>query len=292
MYFYFIGGKRIGPIDELAIVHLIRNGTISADTAVLRDSWKSPRPASSAFKEHFKLAVINPITTDKPDNYAAYLDGYANGVRQSAGKEPSAKIAATPYPGCIILLVALFTFVSLGLFWSGNVAAGICVLLIITAFGVGAAFVIVFTQEERHNVQELAKQNEATQNGLHQHRLDLDQRQIKLENERINLEKIRSHLQRPEETIIKQRADALAVRYLEENVEWISSRLTSANYPQMKTRLEATINSCRAIGYSFTSEDVARLGEKLHERYRTVLRHEAEKAKQASIREQIQEGET
>jgi hypothetical protein len=121
-------------------------------------------------------------------------------------------------------------------------------------------------------------------------REELAIQQNELSREKIELEKERMILYRPEETVAKLQADALAVRYLEENIDWISYRLNSSNYPQMKERLAVIINSCRAIGYTIPDSEIRRLNGLLHEKYQIVLRREAEKEEQARIREQLREG--
>ncbi len=81
MYFYFIGENRFGPVDEKAIVALIQTGKIEAETPVQKDGWKSPKPAFSAFKNHFKIIPANSRFPDQPGIAKARSEAFASGLK-------------------------------------------------------------------------------------------------------------------------------------------------------------------------------------------------------------------
>ena len=272
MYFYFVDENRVGPIDEKAIVALIQTGKIDADSLVQKDGWKSPKPAFSVFKNHFKIIPANAKFPDTPGIAKARQEAYTSGLKMNLKLRRMQMLE--PYAvGAILIGFLLFLIICIATVFKIAAVVGVAFMLFTFAMGIGLVYVFNWdrcrqTQKQR---EELAAQ-----------RIELDQEKIELEKERIAL-------WRPEETITKIQADALAVRYLEENIDWISYRLNSANYPQMGERLAVTINSCRVIGYAISEQEVRRLNGLLQEKYQVVLRREAEKEEQARIREQMRE---
>lgn len=96
-------------------------------------------------------------------------------------------------------------------------------------------------------------------------------------------------MQRQEE--IRQQADGLAARYLNENVAWIGEQLNSNNFASCKQRLLKVIEACRRIGFAVPEEKEQELVANLKQEYEEAVRKEFQREEQARIKAQIREEE-
>ena len=90
---------------------------------------------------------------------------------------------------------------------------------------------------------------------------------------------------------IGQKANELADRYLEENVSWISAKLSSSNFAGCKQRLLKVIEACRGIGFLVPDEKEQSLVDNLKKEYEQAVRDEFAREEQARIKAQIREEE-
>ena len=90
---------------------------------------------------------------------------------------------------------------------------------------------------------------------------------------------------------IEQKSVALAGRYLNEHVDWITERLTPNNFAGSKKRLMGAIQDCRTIGFEITEEREQALVQELKDRYEEAVRKEFAREEQARIKAQIREEE-
>ena len=109
--------------------------------------------------------------------------------------------------------------------------------------------------------------------------IDVELRKLKLDRE--------NQGRRQEE--IDARTESLGTRYLDENVKWLSTKLTPTNFVNTKARLQKVIEACRGIGLEIPDAEEARLIDYLKNEFEMVVRADFEKQEQARIRAQIRE---
>ena len=90
---------------------------------------------------------------------------------------------------------------------------------------------------------------------------------------------------------ISQRSHQLAERYLDDNVSWISAKLTSSNFAGSKQRLLKVIEDCRSIGFDIPEDKEQSLVQELKTGFEEAVRKEFAREEQARIKAQIREEE-
>lgn len=88
---------------------------------------------------------------------------------------------------------------------------------------------------------------------------------------------------------IDRQSSDLASRYMKDQVEWISSKLTPNNFSSSKARLLKAIERCRAIGFEIGDSESDSLLQNLQQSYEQVVRKDIERQEQARIKAQIRE---
>ena len=271
MYYYIVNDKKVGPIDEKAIVFLIQNGTITPDTLIQKEGWKSARRAVVVFKEHF-TEEVEPVV---PNNDPIILSFPLQSIR----KKFDARYLGT---GCLSLVLCFMLLAGAGSLMNNKAGVTFAVITIILCTVIGAAIVWMLKLED-------SKENKAEKQRLDDLRKKLEAYKNTLSGNYNQLKEMQRKIFQAHDAEIIKRSNALAIRYLEENIEWISAKLKSDNYPQIKERLTTTLNSCRAIGYVISKDEEKRLVDMLQEQYQKILRREAEKEEQAQLKAQIRE---
>ena len=84
-------------------------------------------------------------------------------------------------------------------------------------------------------------------------------------------------------------ANAIAGKYLKDNVRWISDKVNANNFVRSKKQLLKVINDVRSIGYDVPEDHEKSLVDDLKELFEKKVRLEFEKEEQARIRAQIRE---
>lgn len=270
MFYYFFGNKKFGPVDERAILYLIDTGKISKDTLIQKEGWKSARRALVVFKNAF--SEPEPVIPDNSPHIERFKDNILPKLY---------RIRFSP-TGCLSVILFFFMVMGAGALMSKDIEAiaGIVMILICSFL---SGFVIWLWQKEG------IKDNKNREQLLDARQDKLDLYKSKLIDNYNKLKEMQSKIFQAHDAEIIRRCNALAVRHLEENIEWISAKLKSDNYPQAKERLITAINSCRTIGYKISEDEEKRLVGILQEQYEKILRREAEREEQARIKAQIRE---
>ncbi len=87
------------------------------------------------------------------------------------------------------------------------------------------------------------------------------------------------------------KVNELAERYLDENVAWISEKLTARNFATCRNRLLKVAGRCRDIGFDVLERKEEELVHDLKTRFEQRVRAEFQRQEQARIRAQIREEE-
>ena len=92
-----------------------------------------------------------------------------------------------------------------------------------------------------------------------------------------------------EQQEISSRVDQLARQYLQDQVDWVSSKLTPSNFSSSKSKLLKAVDRCKSIGFAIADAEAHELVSQLQVQYEEVLRKDFERQEQARIRAQIRE---
>lgn len=265
MFYYFLDNRRHGPVDQRALEHLIRTRVITEDTPIQKEGWKAPRRAVVVFRELF--ATLAPVQQgDIPQ--APAVDPFQERLLKALSN-------SFFWFGCFVVFLILLLIVAVGSLLFGKISAGLLILFVVFLYAAGVWSAFIWKGDELTNARKT--------------RQEADRYKAKLEAWANELKQYGTTINRANDAEIAKRADALAERYLAENVELIATKLNSSNYPLSKDRLLTVIKSCRAIGYTITADQEKALFKDLQSRYEAVLRREAEREEQARIKEQMRE---
>ena len=112
-----------------------------------------------------------------------------------------------------------------------------------------------------------------------------------LQNIDVNIRKLQldTNLGRERQVELDSRADALAKRFIKDNVKWISSNLTPNNYSTMKDRLTKVMDWCRGIGFVITVEQEQLMVDDLKTEFELVVKRALEREEQQRIKAQLRE---
>lgn len=84
-------------------------------------------------------------------------------------------------------------------------------------------------------------------------------------------------------------ANAISERYLEDNIRWISDKLTTKNFAGSNNKLRKIISHVRNTGYDVSPKREAELVNQLKIRFEKKVQEEFQREEQARIRAQIRE---
>lgn len=112
-----------------------------------------------------------------------------------------------------------------------------------------------------------------------------------LQNIDVNIRKLQldTNLGRERQVELDSRADALATRFIKDNVKWISANLTPNNYSTMKDRLTKVMEWCRGIGFVIPVEQEQLMVNDLKTEFELVVKRALEREEQARIKAQLRE---
>jgi hypothetical protein len=266
MFYYYLGDTKYGPIDQKAIEHLIRTRVITEDILVQKEGWKTAKRAAVAFKDVF--ATLPPPAVELPsEQKPSEANRHEKFIRETLTRGCS-------WLGCFTLFFIFMILGAIGGILQGDSTGGIIFSILFVA-ALSAVAPLIWKWDEIRRLTQEKKQ--------------FAENRKKLEQWRDTLQEASKKISRANDAEVAKRADALAERYLSENVEWIATKLTSSNYPLSKDRLMTAVKSVRAIGFTITDDYAEKLLADLKTQYDSVLRREAEREEQARIKEQMRE---